>query len=537
MILNFDNCLDLVYLFFMMIGILPVFLYGEIHYRLSWFRGFLFKKEAEVLFDMPTRITAGTLPVMLMVKDSNKFPVHFERVEITVLRNGRQVKKEAIKFNKSLAQLFFSKIFPIDISDFANQKLQVRCEIFLQDGVRTRKITNHNLSGKYNPLFQVYYDEKEVPVASQWLRGDLHVHSNYTEDQVEFGAELSAYRVMGKARGLDFTGVVDHAYDLENVPGTWDFKDDNFTKWKNFKKEAGKLNAADDSFTLLPGYELSVDNGLGENVHLVVLNNQEIFAGNGDAMKKYKSYASEHYYRKILDELDDNALAYAAHPKTPQKFLHRKILKRGEWNSKDFVKELAGFQIINGRKGDGYKRGKKLWIRKILTGKRHHIYAGTDAHGNFNYNLAIKYPLLSMEMNDNHVFGEYFNYVKSEPGVDNIITNIRDGRIIVSDGPFLNLEIRQNQKVFGIGDEVDFLPGEISISGASNDFFGPIKFIRLIVGNCQSKREQSLELHDIDKYDYQRDLGIKLHDFDCYIRAELKTDKDKTALTNPIWLK
>ena len=537
MILNYDNCFDLIYLFLVMISVLPVFLYSEIHYRLPWLRGFLFKKEAEVLFDMPTRITTGTLPVMLMVKDSNKYPVHFERVVITVLRNERQVKKETIKFNNSLAQLFYSKIFQIDISDFANQQLEVRCEIFFQDGIKSRKITNHNLTKKYNPLFKVYYDDTAVTTDGQWLRGDLHVHSNYTEDQVEFGADLSTYRVMGKARGLDFIGVVDHAYDFENVPGTWDFKDDNFTKWKNFKKEVKKLNAEDEQFSLLPGYELSVDNGLGANVHMAVLNNDEIFAGNGDAMKKYKSYASEHYYRKLLDKMDDKALAYAAHPKASQKFLHRKILKRGEWNSKDFVKDLSGFQIINGDRGKGYEKGKKLWIQKILTGKKHQIYAGTDAHGNFNYNLSIKYPLFSMEMTDNHVFGIFFNYVKSEPGVNNIIASIKAGKVVVSDGPFLNLEIRQDEKIFGLGDELEFLPHEISISGVSSSTFGRINFIRLIVGNCQTKKEQSLELHDINKYDYQRDLGIKLHSSDCYIRAELKTDKDKTALTNPIWLK
>ena len=538
MILNLNNFHELFWLLLPLTALIPVFQYCEIHYKLPWFRGFLFKKEPEIIFDLPTRVTGTKLPVMLMIKDSNKYPIHLENIEIQFWNKGVTIKKHQIKFNKSLAQLFFSEIFMIDINDQLNHKFVVRCIVNLRHSNGTKKIINHNLSKKFPTDFVVTSDNEAIDIPEKWLSGDLHIHSNYTEDQVEFGPELSNYIEIGKARGLNFVAAVDHSYDFDDVPGTFNFKDSNFTKWKNFKEEVKKLNSKTEDFTIIPGYELSVDNGLGENVHMAVLNNDEIFQGTGDSMENYKSYPSENYYRTVLDKLNKKAMAYAAHPNVSQKFLHRKILKRGEWNSKDFTDKLAGYQILNGKKSDEFEKGKKVWVEKLLSGKRINIFAGTDAHGNFNYNLSIKYPMLSMKKNDEHIFGEYISYIKSETNdVETIINSMKAGKIIVSEGPFVNLKIIGNNNTFGIGDEIDFLPETINISANTNSHFGNIECIRLIVGNCKDKHEQCLELHDINKKNYERDLGIKLNNHDCYIRAEMETAKRKIALTNPIWLK
>jgi len=538
MILNLNDFYELFWLLLPLTALVPVFQYCEIHYKLPWFKGFLFKKEPEILFDVPKRVTGTKLPVMLLVKDSSKYPVHLENIEIQFWKNGVAIKKHQIKFNKSLAQLFFSEIFMVDIKDHLNHQFVVRCIVNLRQSSGMKKIINHNLTKKFPSDFVVVSDNEKIDVPENWISGDLHVHSNYTEDQVEFGAQLPNYIEIGKARGLNFVAAVDHSYDLDDVPGTFNFKDSNFTKWKNFKAEVKDLNIKTENFTIIPGYELSVDNGLGENVHMAVLNNDEIFHGTGDAMENYKSYPSENYYRTVLDKLDKKAMAYAAHPNVPQKFLHRKILKRGEWNSKDFTDKLAGYQIMNGKKSEEFEKGKAVWVEKLLSGKRVNIFAGTDAHGNFNYNLSIKYPLLSMEKTDEHIFGEYFSYINCESNdVQSIIDGMKAGKIILSEGPFVNLKIDGNNSSFGIGDEVNFLPESIRIMANSNSHFGDIESIRLIVGNSKEKHEQSLELHDINKKNYERELGIKLNNSDCYIRAEMSTNKGKIALTNPIWLK
>ena len=538
MIFNLNEFYELFWLLLPLTALIPVFQYCEIHYKLPWFSGFLFKKEPEILFDVPKRVTGTKLPVMLMVKDSSKFPVHLDNVEIQFWNKDIIIKKQKINFNKSLAQLFFSEIFMIDIKDHQNHHFVVRCVVNLQLNGKYKKIINHNLTKKFPSDFVVTSVNETINIPEKWLSGDLHVHSSYTEDQVEFGPELSNYIKVGKARGLDFVAALDHAYDFDDVPGTFNFKDSNFTKWKNFKSEVKTLNSKNDDFTVIPGYELSVDNGLGENVHMAVLNNDEIFPGTGDSMENYKSYPSENYYRTILDKLENKAMAYAAHPNVPQKYLHRKILKRGEWNSKDFTDKLAGYQILNGNKSNEFEKGKNLWIEKLLSGKRVNIFAGSDAHGNFNYNLSIKYPMLSIEKTDEHIFGEFFSYINCESNdVQPIIDSMKAGKIVVSEGPFLNLQINNRNSIFGIGDELDFLPESIKISANSNNYFGNINSIRLIVGNCKDKHEQSLELHDIKKLNYEQDLGIKLQSQDIYLRAEMTTAKGKIALTNPIWLK
>ena len=534
MVLDVNNFFDLIQN--ISYCLLPFFLYCELHFKMRWFRGFIYKNQPEILFDVPTRITTDKLPVLLMVKDSHRFPVHIDGIEILIMKNGQAVKHGKIKFNKNLLQVFFSQIFYLDIKEFYNNELEVECTLFIRKGNRIEKIVNHNLSKKHNENFRVFLDNENLAIPDNWLQGDLHVHSNYTEDQVEFGAELSSYIEMGKARSLNFVGILDHSYDFDDAPGTWNVKDKNFPKWQEFKQEVEKINAENEDFTIIPGYELSVDNGLGENVHMAVLNNKEIFDGTGDAMENYKSYPSENYYQTVLDKLDPQAVAYAAHPNAPQKFFHRKILKRGEWNARDFANKLAGYQIFNGNKSIEFKKGKKIWIEKLLTGKRLNVFAGTDAHGNFNYNLSIKYPLLSLEKNNEHVFGEFITFIKSAKGVGNIVENIKAGKVVISEGPFLNLEIKTNDALYGIGDEINFLPEQIEISAVTNNYFGKIDCIRLIVGNCRQKIEQSLELLDIDKIHYFRQLGIKLHADDCYIRAEMTTAKNKIALTNPIWV-
>ncbi|MCK4296427.1 MAG: hypothetical protein KAX28_07220, partial [Candidatus Marinimicrobia bacterium] len=54
--------------------LLPIFLYAEIHYHLPFFVGRLYKKQPEIIFDLPYRIQSDFLPVMLLMKDSDRYP-------------------------------------------------------------------------------------------------------------------------------------------------------------------------------------------------------------------------------------------------------------------------------------------------------------------------------------------------------------------------------------------------------------------------------------------------------------------------------
>ena len=49
----------------------------------------------------------------------------------------------------------------------------------------------------------------------------------------------------------------------------------------------------------------------------------------------------------------------------------------------------------------------KIWIRLLLDGYHKFIYAGNDAHGNFNMYRQIKTPMLSLYEKKEQLFGEF----------------------------------------------------------------------------------------------------------------------------------
>ena len=73
------------------------------------------------------------------------------------------------------------------------------------------------------------------------------------------------------------------------------------------------------------------------------------------------------------------------------------FLKRGKWHEKDVIhKNMSGLQILNGSLDKGYYQGLSFWIKLLLKGYHKFIYAGNDAHGNFNIYRQIKIPMLSL---------------------------------------------------------------------------------------------------------------------------------------------
>ena len=59
------------------------FLYTEIHYRFPFIFSRYFKKEPEILADIPHRINPSMkIPVMLLIKDADKYPVELNNINI-----------------------------------------------------------------------------------------------------------------------------------------------------------------------------------------------------------------------------------------------------------------------------------------------------------------------------------------------------------------------------------------------------------------------------------------------------------------------
>jgi hypothetical protein len=66
----------------------PVFTYAETHYRFKYFFSFLKKPEPEIIADAPHRLEPGIqLPLLILVKDADRYPVIMEKIEVDFLLN------------------------------------------------------------------------------------------------------------------------------------------------------------------------------------------------------------------------------------------------------------------------------------------------------------------------------------------------------------------------------------------------------------------------------------------------------------------
>ena len=75
-------------------------LYAETHYRFKYFFSFLRKDEPEILADIPHRLEPdAALPVLLLIKDSNLYPIELIRVKIDLRQEGKQIYADEIDFS------------------------------------------------------------------------------------------------------------------------------------------------------------------------------------------------------------------------------------------------------------------------------------------------------------------------------------------------------------------------------------------------------------------------------------------------------
>ncbi len=523
--------------------LLPIWMYAELHYRLPFFKGLLYKKQPEIIFDIPHRIDTDQLLVLLLIKDAHRFPIQVKKVTITLKDQSSQTIISRFSFaeNFKLHHKWFSKIYPIDVSQYKAMYLQVQCELEINLRGKVLRINNDNYPRLSGQDFRVYTDPDPLPGKQNWSWGDLHTHSSWTEDQVEFGIPAELIPPLATAMGLSFCALTDHSYDLDDQPGSWTQTDPQLTLWRESRKHIADLNHKNNDFLLIPGEELSVDNGLGSNVHLALLNSTRYFPGSGDGLEHGFRQLSEYHYSHVLDQLSEHTLAFAAHPFERPKFSHRLLINRGTWNPWDHHRRLSGYQIINGHLENGFQRGKQIWIKQLLKGYRHYIYAGNDAHGSFNRFREMNIPLLCLQESQRQLFGHFRTGVRSNKSMSvyNLIYNLKEGPVIISNGPFINLRLETPEnKSHPIGAQLYQAPRKIHIYAQSTPHFGSLKKIIIYLGDFEQQQEFTYQSVAISSKN-RDELTIPINNLPVrgYFRAELYTHRDTFALTNPIWFK
>ncbi len=524
--------------------------YAEIHYTFKGVYSFLKHAFPEILADAPHRLEPGVpLPVTVLVKDAHQYPIHLKKIVAHgQFAEGPSLELVLFEGDLPLAESWWYRTFFLKLPDSGSGRLQLDVHFEIEKKGRRTVFRNDNYRGTSHAPLNVLISGEPLPRFPGLVYGDLHTHSNFTSDQVEFGAPLPVLQQAATAIGLDFVAVTDHSYDLDDCEDDYLKNDPRLPKWKRFREEVGKLNAkaASGQAILIPGEEVTVRNARGRNVHFLVLNSPRFFQGTGDGAEKWFKFHSEHSVVDVLRNLPPEAVAVAAHPGTPAPRLEYVLVNRGRWLDKDVAQPgLTGLQIANGAFDTGFEEGLRLWKRALARGEKTFIFAGTDAHGNFNRYRQVGFPFFKMTEMQDQILGEKRTalFVK-ERTLDGILDALRAGRAFVTDGPALlfEAEISRGRRAV-MGEEI---PGrEVLLTGRirSSKEFGALATVRLLQGSADGQevrpKEKVLKIWCFRKMELEatvRFRKILTENQRLYIRLEVTTHTGRAAFSNPIWL-
>jgi predicted metal-dependent phosphoesterase TrpH len=530
---------------FYIVAIIPILGYLELHYKFPFFSfSRYFIKEPEIFADAPHRINPGSpLPISILVKDAHRFPITLKKINIKIQSQLSEVLNEEIFINNEIYSKWWEKIIEFEIHpNLATGLINIWVAIHYDVRGHSRSIITHNVRTSSPYLLTTYLDNEDLPATDRYWYGDLHFHSNYTEDFVEFGASLKSTQTAAKAIGLDFVAITDHSYDLDDQPDSWILSDPQQTKWKQSRIEINTLNENGNDVFLIPGEEVTVSNTKGNNVHLLVLNQAEFIPGSGDGAERFLRTTTEYTVQEALNILDADALAIAAHPYNNVPFLQKLLLKRSNWTMQDASQiKLAGLQILNGTNLSDLQRGIKNWITQLLEGSKIYIYAGNDAHGNFNRYHQISIPMISTHHNFDQILGQCRTAVlkSNNKSINTIINQLRAGKCVITTGPVMVIECSADNYSYTLGDTINHSNINITIDCISSKFNGILNKLIVYFGALGQSIETIIYSKNWGKTTYISQEIIKdlhLHKVG-YIRCELVTSIGRFCYSNPIWVK
>ena len=518
-----------------------IFLYTEIHHRFRYIGSRYYKKEPEIIVDIPHRIDPNLdIPILFLVKDAHNFPITLINAHLEILFENKKLTHQ-IDINLSLNERWWDTTYYIKRPQFSGC-IEINTFITYDMGGIVKICKNHNLPIKKSLPLHTYLAEEPYPKSGNIIYGDLHYHTNVTEDMVEFGAPLKPTYIASKALGLDFVCNTDHSYDIDDEIGSWTKTDPNLTKWNNSQRQIKKLNLENEfNNFMIPSEELSLHNLDGYNIHALILNNKAFLPGQGDGGEIPFNFSCDYNTLTLGDVLEDNALCIAAHPCTPVPFLQKLFFKRGEWNFEDLILEhISGLQLFNGEIDNSLFEGLKMWKKLLLSGYKKFIYAGNDAHGNFNKYRQIKIPMISIHEKDSQILGECRTGVIIEDNADKLTSSIsalKHGRCFITNGPqFLIKAIADVNH--GMGDCLVANSIKIKIEFLSTEEIGNRGTIKVYSGIINEDDEQLISEINISKNIFTEHIEISINKY-MYVRAEFEGNSyrgKRIALTNPIWI-
>ncbi len=77
--------------------------YAETHYRFKYFFSLYKKSEPEIIADAPHRVDPDKpYPVMLLIKDADRYPIDLCSVKLTIYHNAGKVHSQTVTFSPAL---------------------------------------------------------------------------------------------------------------------------------------------------------------------------------------------------------------------------------------------------------------------------------------------------------------------------------------------------------------------------------------------------------------------------------------------------
>lgn len=557
--------------------------YAETHFKFKLPWSLLYRPWPEIIFDMPFQTVPGlTSTLWIVVRDADRFPVLLESATMEInskfgnetrnIRLGKECREPLAFYPVPVPNLEPGtyKIFP----SLTARRLAAttepaasckRCEKSSANGVNqtaqpignaqsignalenargtalenaqpigtARTFSRWNLPGLTPAPIILKVLAENVPKAPGYAAGEMHCHTHYSRDHVEFGATPDVLQQAAKAVGLDFVSCTDHAYDFA-------FTDEDYTR--EAQSPAPRFQSLRDSIASLPhdfenplmlaGEEVSVGNSKGENVHTTVLAPEAYIPGLGDCGRYWLENKPTLRIPQMLKSTQ--AHCFAAHPFQQMGLLEKFIFRRGYWKHEDLNigagHEIRGIQFWNGVRDEGFRLGREFWINELGKGNFLLPVGGNDAHGDLNDTTAVSLPLFSLKHSRDHVFGNVRTVVKlPEKAVEEIspITTeilhkaFEGDNCYITDGPALWWERSSTQLTIHARN--------------THDFGGAYRYIRIFgrryLHNGKFAPAEELCIESLIAPPANTDITVNIDNF-AYLRAECETASGKFAMTS-----
>ena len=524
--------------------------YAETHFKFKLPWSLLYKPWPEIIFDAPFQFVPGVEPMLwIVVRDADRFPTTIKTVEIrlsNVIPAGTLLESNAtenaarqpdVVINKDLntevqEQMRF---IPLALGKIPAGTYEAHCKLTVERKGKTQTFERWNLPRlKPVPLrFKVL--SEALPIAPGYAAGEMHCHTHYSADHVEYGATPEVLQQAAKAVGLDFVSCTDHAYDFA-------FTQEDFTKEANspvprfqkLREEIAALPSTDENGNRLPlmiaGEEVSAGNSKGENVHMTVLGPEGYLPGLGDCGRYWLENRPTRSIKQILNMTE--AHCFAAHPFQQMGLLEKFVFRRGYWKPEDLnlsgKHAIRGIQFWNGIRDEGFKLGREFWINELGKGNYLLPIGGNDAHGDLNSMTAVNLPLISLKHTRAHTFGNVRTVVRIDERGETLASlnaAFSGDNCYVTDGPALWWERSDKEK-----------SKEITFHARSNkEMGGGFRYIRIYgrreLPNGKLAVEEEIMLGSLIAAPDHADIPVATFGF-AYVRAECETATGRFALTS-----